>query len=141
MVRSTRPRRSFGTASKSATSSDSLFSGLTPGPLVPPKLALDIAFGVVPICSLESEQLVVDFLITLVLQALHPTCGQHVWRVAPRPIQHANNSAMSRGVNPPESSLTIPAELHRTVMEFAPEDRRDRAPVNQATARVLDPER
>ena len=141
MVRSNRSRRSYGTASKSATSSDSLFSGLTPGPLVPPKLALDIAFGVVPICLLESEQLIVDFLVTLVLQALHSTCGQHVWRVAPRPIQHANNSAMLHGVKPPESSLTIPAELHRAVMELAPEDRWARAPVNQAAARVLDPER
>jgi hypothetical protein len=36
----------------------------------------------------------------------------------------------------PESSLTIPAELHRAVMELAPEDRRDRAAVNQAAARV-----
>lgn len=30
---------------------------------------------------------------------------------------------------PPESPLTIPAELHRAVMELAPEDRRDRAAV------------
>ena len=42
---------------------------------------------------------------------------------------------------PLESSLTIPAELHRAVMELAPEDRWARAPVNQAAARVLDPER
>jgi hypothetical protein len=42
---------------------------------------------------------------------------------------------------PPESPLTLPAELHRAVMELAPEDRRDRAAVNQAAARVLDPER
>lgn len=28
---------------------------------------------------------------------------------------------------PLESSLTIPAELHRVVMELAPEERRDRA--------------
>lgn len=42
---------------------------------------------------------------------------------------------------PPESSLTISAELHRAIMELAPEDRRDRAAVNQAAARVLDPER
>jgi hypothetical protein len=41
---------------------------------------------------------------------------------------------------PPESLLTIPAELHRAVMELAPEDRRDRAAVNQAAARVPDPE-
>jgi hypothetical protein len=40
-----------------------------------------------------------------------------------------------------ESQLTIPAELYRAVMELAPEARRDRAAVNQATARVLDPER
>jgi hypothetical protein len=42
---------------------------------------------------------------------------------------------------PLESQLTIPAELHRAVMELAPEDRRDRATVNQAAARVLNPER
>lgn len=42
---------------------------------------------------------------------------------------------------PLESQLTIPAELHRAVMELAPEARRDRAAVNQAAARVLDPER
>jgi hypothetical protein len=42
---------------------------------------------------------------------------------------------------PLESQLTIPAELHRAVMELAPDDRRDRATVNQAAARVPDPER
>ncbi|MFQ3454729.1 hypothetical protein PMN64_15645 [Bradyrhizobium sp. UFLA01-814] len=36
---------------------------------------------------------------------------------------------------PLESPLTIPAELHRAVVELAPEDRRDRASVNQAAAR------
>jgi hypothetical protein len=40
-----------------------------------------------------------------------------------------------------ESHLTIPAELHRAVMELAPETRRDRAAVNQAAARVLNTER
>jgi hypothetical protein len=42
---------------------------------------------------------------------------------------------------PLESQLTIPAELQRAVMELAPGARRDRAAVNQAAARVLDPER
>ena len=42
---------------------------------------------------------------------------------------------------PLETQLTIPAEVHRAVMELAPEDRRDRAAVNQAAARVLHPER
>jgi len=42
---------------------------------------------------------------------------------------------------PPESPLTIPAELHRAVMELAPEEREDRAVVNQAAAHVPDPER
>jgi hypothetical protein len=42
---------------------------------------------------------------------------------------------------PPESSLTIPAELHQAVMELTPEDRRDRAAENQTAARVSDPER
>jgi hypothetical protein len=42
---------------------------------------------------------------------------------------------------PLESHLTIPAELHRAVMELALETRRDRAAVNRAAARVLDPER
>jgi hypothetical protein len=37
---------------------------------------------------------------------------------------------------PPKSSLTIPAELHRAVMEFAAEDRRDRAAVSQTAART-----
>ena len=37
---------------------------------------------------------------------------------------------------PLESSLTIPAELHRAVMEFAAEDRRDRAAVSQTAART-----
>lgn len=41
----------------------------------------------------------------------------------------------------PESLLTIPAELHQAVMELTPEDRRDRAAVNRAAARVPDPER
>jgi len=42
---------------------------------------------------------------------------------------------------PLESQLTIPAELHRAVMELSPEARRDRTAVNQAEARALDPER
>src|SRR5205085_187381 len=42
---------------------------------------------------------------------------------------------------PLESQLMIPAELHRAVMELAPEARRDRATVNQTAARVPDPER
>ncbi|MCS3585611.1 hypothetical protein M2192_009465 [Bradyrhizobium elkanii USDA 61] len=32
---------------------------------------------------------------------------------------------------PAESPLTIPADLHRAVMELAPEDRLDRSAVNQ----------
>ena len=40
---------------------------------------------------------------------------------------------------PRESPLTIPAELHRAVMELAPEKRRDRAAVNQAAARISIP--
>ena len=40
---------------------------------------------------------------------------------------------------PLESTLTIPAELHRAVMELAPADRRDRATVNQAAAHVQIP--
>ncbi|MCP3442215.1 hypothetical protein [Bradyrhizobium sp. CCGUVB14] len=35
---------------------------------------------------------------------------------------------------PLESTLPIPAELHRAVMELAPEDRRSRTAVNQAAA-------
>ena len=42
---------------------------------------------------------------------------------------------------PPESLLTIPAELHQAVMELAPEDRRDRTAVNQAAARISESER
>ncbi|MGX1110199.1 MULTISPECIES: hypothetical protein [Bradyrhizobium] len=42
---------------------------------------------------------------------------------------------------PPESPLTIPAELHQAVMELAPEDRGDRTTVNRAAARAPDPER
>ena len=37
---------------------------------------------------------------------------------------------------PLDSPLTIPADLHRSVMELAPEDRRDRAKVNEAAARA-----
>lgn len=36
---------------------------------------------------------------------------------------------------PLESYLTIPAELHRAVMDLSPEDRQDRAKVNEAAAR------
>jgi hypothetical protein len=32
------------------------------------------------------------------------------------------------------SGLTIPADLHRAVMELSPEDRRDRVKVNAAAA-------
>ncbi|WP_275199702.1 hypothetical protein [Bradyrhizobium sp. CSA207] len=42
---------------------------------------------------------------------------------------------------PLESELTIPAELHQAVMELDPEKRRERVAVNQAAARVQDPER
>ncbi|MGY3529337.1 hypothetical protein ACVILK_006811 [Bradyrhizobium embrapense] len=38
---------------------------------------------------------------------------------------------------PLDSPLTIPAELHRALMELSPEDRRDRAKVNQAAARAV----
>ncbi|UPJ68520.1 hypothetical protein [Bradyrhizobium sp. 191] len=38
---------------------------------------------------------------------------------------------------PLESQLTIPAELHQAVTELAPEERGDRAAVNQAAARLL----
>jgi len=37
---------------------------------------------------------------------------------------------------PLESPLTIPAGLHRAVMELAPEERRDLARVNEAAARA-----
>src|SRR4051812_12849208 len=50
-------------------------------------------------------------------------------------------SLLARADKPPESLSTIPAELHRAVMQLAPEDRRDRAAVNQAAARILDPKR
>jgi len=40
---------------------------------------------------------------------------------------------------PLDSALTITAELHRAVMELAPEDRRDRAKVIEAAARVGGP--
>jgi hypothetical protein len=36
---------------------------------------------------------------------------------------------------PPESPLTIPAELHRAVMELASEERLIREKVNQAAAK------
>ena len=42
---------------------------------------------------------------------------------------------------PPESFLTIPAELHYAVMTLPPEDRPDRAKVNAAVARAAGPER
>jgi hypothetical protein len=42
---------------------------------------------------------------------------------------------------PLESQLTIPAELHRALMELAPEERRDRAAVNEAAAGVPHPDR
>jgi hypothetical protein len=41
----------------------------------------------------------------------------------------------------PESPLTIPAELSRAVSELAPQERRDRAAVNRAAARVPDSDR
>jgi hypothetical protein len=41
---------------------------------------------------------------------------------------------------PPESLLTIPAELHHAVMTLPPEDRRERAKVNAAAARAAAPE-
>lgn len=36
---------------------------------------------------------------------------------------------------PLDSPLTIPATLHRAVMQLAPEDRQDRARVNEAARR------
>jgi hypothetical protein len=39
---------------------------------------------------------------------------------------------------PPDSFLTIPAELHHAVMTLPLEDRRDRAKINAALARVAD---
>lgn len=40
---------------------------------------------------------------------------------------------------PLESWLTIPAELHRVVMELSPKDRRNPATVNAAAARLQGP--
>ncbi|MDA9393065.1 hypothetical protein WN73_21320 [Bradyrhizobium sp. CCBAU 45394] len=40
---------------------------------------------------------------------------------------------------PLESGLTIPAEFHRVVMELSPMDRRNRARVNAAAARLQGP--
>jgi hypothetical protein len=37
---------------------------------------------------------------------------------------------------PLDSSLTISADLHRAVMELTPDDRRDRAKVNEAAGRA-----
>jgi hypothetical protein len=42
---------------------------------------------------------------------------------------------------PPESLLTIPAELHHAVMTLSPGDRQDRAKVNAAAARAAGPQR
>ena len=42
-----------------------------------------------------------------------------------------------REKKPLDSPLTIPAELHRAVMELSPEDRRDRAKVNEAAGRAV----
>jgi hypothetical protein len=36
---------------------------------------------------------------------------------------------------PLDSPLTIPAEIHEPVMQLTPEDRRDRAKVNEAVRR------
>jgi hypothetical protein len=36
---------------------------------------------------------------------------------------------------PVESPMTIPTNLHRAIRELAPEDRRDRAKVNEAARR------
>jgi hypothetical protein len=41
---------------------------------------------------------------------------------------------------PPESLLTIPAELHHAVMTLSPEDRRDREKVNAAAVGAADPQ-
>ena len=41
-----------------------------------------------------------------------------------------------RANKPLDSLITIPAELHRAVMELAPDDGRDRAKVNEAAARA-----
>jgi hypothetical protein len=35
---------------------------------------------------------------------------------------------------PPDSSLTIPAEIHDPIMRMAPEDRRNREKVNEVVA-------
>jgi hypothetical protein len=35
---------------------------------------------------------------------------------------------------PLESPLTVPAELHRAVMELSPDERQDRAKLNEAAA-------
>jgi len=40
---------------------------------------------------------------------------------------------------PADSPLTIPAHLHEAVMQLPPEQRRDRAAVNEA-ARLADPD-
>jgi hypothetical protein len=61
-------------------------------------------------------------------------------RIAGGPVMDAFDRFWQWANKPVESQLTIPAELHQAVMELTPEDR-DRAALNQAAARVLDPER
>jgi hypothetical protein len=61
-------------------------------------------------------------------------------RIAGGPVMDAFDRFWQWANKPVESQLTIPAELLQAVMELTPEDR-DRAALNQAAARVLDPER
>jgi hypothetical protein len=61
-------------------------------------------------------------------------------RIAGGPVMDAFDRFWQWANKPVKNQLTIPAELHQAVMELTPEDR-DRAALNQAAARVLDPER
>jgi hypothetical protein len=42
------------------------------------------------------------------------------------------------GEKPPESPLTIPAEIHHAVMSMPPEARHDRAKVNEAVRQAME---
>jgi hypothetical protein len=57
------------------------------------------------------------------------------------PVMDAFDRFWQWADKPPESLVTIPAELHTAVMEPAPEDRRDRAKVDHAASRFEESER
>jgi len=66
----------------------------------------------------------------------HSSRCRCAWREETMKVKDAFDRWWEWASKPPDSPLTIPAELHQAVTALSPEDQRDRAKVNRAAAEI-----